>query len=81
MYRAKIMIYVKVVLKIRYDPRVKRLSESQKSFKFPPFFCGILKKKCGKIQSMQKNMVKKKKIEIVGLFSCERENLEQKNSK
>ena len=55
------MIYVKVVLKIRYDPRVKRLSESQKSFKFPPFFCGILKKKCRKIQSMQKNMVKKKK--------------------
>ena len=74
------MTYVKVVLKIRYDPRVKRLSESQKSFKFPPFFCGILKKKCRKIQSMQKNMVKQK-IEIVGLFSCERENLEQKKSK
>ena len=30
MYRAKTMTYVKVVLKIRYDPRVKRLSKSHK---------------------------------------------------
>ena len=30
MYRAKTIIYVKVVLKIRYDPRVKRLSKSHK---------------------------------------------------
>ena len=57
-YRAKTMIYVKVVLKIRYDPRVKRLSKShKKSFKFPPFFCVVYIKE----KSMQKNMVKKKR--------------------
>ena len=68
------MIYVKVVLKIRYDPRVKRLSKSQK--KGLNSLLSSVWKKCRKTQSMQKNMVKKK-IEIVGLFSCERENLEQ----
>ena len=46
----------------------------------------VSKKKRRKTQSMQKNMVKNKKdknkkIEIAGLLSCERENLEQKNSK
>lgn len=59
MYRAKIMIYVKVVLKIRYDPRVKRLSKSQK--KGLNSLLSSVWKKCRKKQSMQKNMDKKNK--------------------
>ena len=72
------MIYVKVVLKIRYDPRVKRLSKSQK--KVLNSLLSSVWKKCRKTQSLQKNMVKKK-LEIAGLLSCEPENIEQKKFK